>query len=274
MNKKNLYTIGQISRICKIPVQTLRYYDKIDLLKPAIVNKETGYRHYSNKQILNINIIQQLKEFKFSLHEIKEYLKQDDLSIIINLYNNKRLEIEEQIHELRRIEKQLRNRIENLQYNSKQGLEPYIEIKNVEEKVCVAKRYNSPCNPDAFSIRFNELKNIVKRNGWEIAGSLMAIFYDHYREFDFNNADIEAFIPIKETNKESKYTKQIPGGKYATILHKGSYESTPKSYSLLLAWIRKNGFEIIGPPIEKYIVDISVTKKPEEFVTELQFLIK
>lgn len=274
MHKQNFYTIGQISRICKIPVQTLRYYDKIDLLKPAIVNKETGYRHYSNKQILNINIIQQLKELKFSLYEIKEYLKQDDLSIIINIFKNKRLEVEEQIHVLRRIEKQLRNRIENLQYNNKQGLETYIEIKNIEEKICVAKRYNSPCNPDAFSIRFNELKNIVKINGWEIAGNLMAIFYDHYREFDFNNADIEAFIPIKKIEKMSKYTRRIPGGQYATILHKGSYKGTSKSYSLLVDWIRKNGFEIIGPPIERYIIDISITKNPEEFVTELQFLVK
>lgn len=163
MSKKNLYTIGQISRICKIPVQTLRYYDKIDLLKPAIVNKETGYRHYSNKQILNIKIIQQLKELNFSLYEIKEYLKQDDLSIIIDLFKNKRLEVEEQIDILTKIEKQLTSRIENLQYSEKQELESYIEIKNIEEKTGVFIRYNSPCNPEAFSIRYNELQNIIRK---------------------------------------------------------------------------------------------------------------
>lgn len=83
MDKQGLYTIGQISKICMIPIQTLRYYDKIDLLIPVDVNEETGYRHYSNRQIVHIKIIQHLKELNFSLHEIKEYLKRDDLSIII-----------------------------------------------------------------------------------------------------------------------------------------------------------------------------------------------
>ncbi len=42
--KKN-YTIGEVSKIMGISTQTLRYYSSIDLLKPAYVNPDTGYRY-------------------------------------------------------------------------------------------------------------------------------------------------------------------------------------------------------------------------------------
>ncbi|WP_270647755.1 MerR family transcriptional regulator [Paeniclostridium hominis] len=38
-----LFTIGQVTKMYNISHDTLRYYDKIDLLKPS-VKKENGYR--------------------------------------------------------------------------------------------------------------------------------------------------------------------------------------------------------------------------------------
>lgn len=42
---KELYTIGEVSKLIGISSQTLRYYDKIGVVKPAFVNEATGYRH-------------------------------------------------------------------------------------------------------------------------------------------------------------------------------------------------------------------------------------
>ena len=46
-----MYSIGKISKIVDVSVDTLRYYDEIGLLKPFHINKYTNYRYYSEQQI-------------------------------------------------------------------------------------------------------------------------------------------------------------------------------------------------------------------------------
>ena len=40
-----MYKIGELSKLCSIPVKTLRYYDDIGLLRPDHIDKFTGYRY-------------------------------------------------------------------------------------------------------------------------------------------------------------------------------------------------------------------------------------
>ena len=46
---KEYYSIGEMARLNFISPHTLRYYDKIDLLKPSHINEENGYRYYNYK---------------------------------------------------------------------------------------------------------------------------------------------------------------------------------------------------------------------------------
>ena len=45
-----LFSIGQVSKMFNMSHDTLRYYDKIGLVKPSI-RKENGYRYYSMKEL-------------------------------------------------------------------------------------------------------------------------------------------------------------------------------------------------------------------------------
>ena len=42
-----MYKIGELSRLCRIPVKTLRYYDNEGLLVADEIDRFTGYRYYS-----------------------------------------------------------------------------------------------------------------------------------------------------------------------------------------------------------------------------------
>lgn len=66
-----LYKIGDFSKLVNISVKTLRYYDDIDLFKPAEVDLFTGYRYYRKEQIKDLELINKLKMIGFSLEEIK-----------------------------------------------------------------------------------------------------------------------------------------------------------------------------------------------------------
>lgn len=66
-----MYKIGELSRLCNIPVKTLRYYDSAGLLPPDEIDKYTGYRYYSAAKLSDCYRILALKELGFSLEEIK-----------------------------------------------------------------------------------------------------------------------------------------------------------------------------------------------------------
>lgn len=95
MNK--YFTIGEISKLFNIPIKTLRYYDDIELFKPAFIDKQSKYRYYSIDQFVIIDIIKNSKLMGMSLQEIKNVINcdssiEDTLSIIenqINVFNSK-----------------------------------------------------------------------------------------------------------------------------------------------------------------------------------------
>ena len=47
-------TIRTFARLCGCNPQTLRYYDRVGLLRPARVDEQSGYRFYDEKQALVI----------------------------------------------------------------------------------------------------------------------------------------------------------------------------------------------------------------------------
>lgn len=67
-----MYKIGELSKLSKIPVKTLRYYDSEGLLCPDVIDQATGYRYYNAAKLLDCYRIVALKELGFRLGEIKE----------------------------------------------------------------------------------------------------------------------------------------------------------------------------------------------------------
>lgn len=66
--------VKDLSKLTNVSVQTLHYYDKIDLLKPSI-RFANGYRVYSEKDLLKLQQIVALKFFGFELAQIKAILE-------------------------------------------------------------------------------------------------------------------------------------------------------------------------------------------------------
>ena len=68
-----MYKIGEFAKLTGASIRTLRYYDKIDLLKPDDIDLFTGYRYYSERQLEDYKLILNLKDVGFSLEEIIRY---------------------------------------------------------------------------------------------------------------------------------------------------------------------------------------------------------
>ena len=63
-------TIKEFARLCNCNPQTLRYYDRMDLLKPVKVDPYSGYRYYNEEQAIQYVKIKNLQLAGFSIEEI------------------------------------------------------------------------------------------------------------------------------------------------------------------------------------------------------------
>src|SRR5262245_1639765 len=72
-----MFRIGDFSRVARVSCRLLRYYDELGLLKPASVERDTGYRYYSAAQLPRLNRILVLRELGLSLEQIAQVLRDD-----------------------------------------------------------------------------------------------------------------------------------------------------------------------------------------------------
>ena len=94
-----MFQIGEFSKITKVSLRMLRYYDKNDIFKPKIKDEWTGYRYYTADQIDDLYRIIQLRDAGFGVAEIAEWLQTSDKEHFIKRLAEKRKEIEQEIKE-------------------------------------------------------------------------------------------------------------------------------------------------------------------------------
>lgn len=94
-----MMTIKEFASLCGCGTQTLRYYDKIDLLKPVKVDQWSGYRYYAKSQAIDFVKIKNLQAADFTINEIKTLLAMPDQQV----YEAFDRKIAEQAQKLERI---------------------------------------------------------------------------------------------------------------------------------------------------------------------------
>ncbi|MBQ6117207.1 MAG: MerR family transcriptional regulator [Oscillospiraceae bacterium] len=107
-------TIKEFARLCDCNPQTLRYYDGVDLLKPAKVDGWTGYRYYEEEQALAFVKIKNLQKAGFTIEEIKELLDKDN-SVICRAFEAKIAEGERRLQEIREIQRSYQSEMSEIQ---------------------------------------------------------------------------------------------------------------------------------------------------------------
>ncbi len=105
--------IGEFAKKTQVTVKTLRHYDRLGLLKPAWIDRFTGYRYYAQEQLPRLNRIMVLKDLGFTLQQTGRIL-QNELTVdeLRGMLRLKCAELEQHIEEeqarLARVEARLR----------------------------------------------------------------------------------------------------------------------------------------------------------------------
>ena len=79
---EQLMSIGRFARLTGLTVKALRHYDQVGLLRPAAVDRETGYRSYASAQVRRAETIRKLRRLEFPLDDVFTLLETDDPGLI------------------------------------------------------------------------------------------------------------------------------------------------------------------------------------------------
>lgn len=95
------YTVKKLADLAGISVRTLHYYDEIGLLKPKS-RSNSGYRHYDESAVIQLQQIMFFRELGFGLGEIKEIVSRPNFDVLEALKSHRGLLLQknERIREL------------------------------------------------------------------------------------------------------------------------------------------------------------------------------
>lgn len=247
--------IGEFSKVGKVSIRTLRYYDEIGLLKPIYIDDSSGYRGYSVEQLPKLNRIVFLKSIGFSLNEVMELID-DDISIgkMKEMLQKKQIDLENKINMAQINLKQLTERLTIIE---EEGTLPKYEVvvKRTAPYTLASHRVIVPhmhqmgifCY-DMYDKLYSELERLsVTPSGPEIT------FY-YNEEYSETDLDMETAIVIPQkyediissSNSILSILKLEAEENVATLLYQGPFDGLDEAVIELLKWIGSSNWKSSG----------------------------
>ena len=109
--------IGKASKLSDLTVKATRYYANIDLVKPR-QDSQTGYRNYTEKDVLKLKFIGKARSFNFSIDECRELLslyenENRPSKVVKKITLEKISEIDQKLNDLKTLRKELSHLAKN-----------------------------------------------------------------------------------------------------------------------------------------------------------------
>lgn len=108
-NPLNLYTTGEIAKLCGVSVRTVQYYDTRGILVPSSLT-EGGRRLYSEEDLKKMRVICFLRDLDLPINSIGKLLAEEHPERVIDLL------LSEQEQELRAEMEERKEKLEKLTY--------------------------------------------------------------------------------------------------------------------------------------------------------------
>ena len=211
---KNYFTISEFAKLRNININSLRYYEKLGLLKPAYIDESNGYRYYSAEQVSLLNKIILCIQLGIPLKEMVEFLDEDG-----NLESQKLLEqgrivakkrIQQMQNNLDYIEYSLKNIEDNKVFAGHSGIyERYIE----ERKLMITDYYDDIFDAKKMVSEVSKIyKYAQKKEMYPIlpAGQILQMSDEGQMKLCF-------FLEVLNCGEEQEKILTIPAGKYSCL---------------------------------------------------------
>lgn len=206
--------ISEFAKLRGININSLRYYEKLGLLKPAYVEEKTGYRYYSAEQLPLLNNIILCVQLGIPLKEMAGYIDKDG-----NLQSQKLLEqgkivakkrIQEMQNNLKYIEFSLKSIDEKKEYAGRNGL----YYRKIEERKIIATDFcRGELDIKNILSQIAEIYKMAQKKGYFPilpAGQILELTKD-------GKIDICFFLEVLNCSKDDDTIEVLPEGEYSCV---------------------------------------------------------
>lgn len=104
---EKIFSVGKTAKIVGMTAETLRHYDREGLVRPCKTDRFTGYRYYSEKEIVALTAVKALKQMDLSLAEIKQILSLGDIGNIIGFLKKAEESADKKIDEINDVKRHI-----------------------------------------------------------------------------------------------------------------------------------------------------------------------
>jgi predicted transcriptional regulator YdeE len=267
-----MFKIGDFSRLAQVSVKTLRYYSNLGLLKPAWIDRYTGYRYYTAEQLPRLNRILALKDLGFSLEQINQMLNEDlPYAELRGMMRIKQADLERAIQEEQDRLARVAARLEQIE---REGALPVYDVvlKEVPPQQVIGIRAVVP-GFRYLTPLFDELHGYLRTQNapLEASNPKLAIYYDP--EYHDLGVDVEVAAPLSKglSGAPPFVVHDLPGvERMACTVHQGSYALLGEAYTALMTWVESSGYRSAGPNREVYLQAPGAEVESGQLVTEIQ----
>lgn len=275
-----MFRIGEFAQIAQVSGRQLRYYDQLGLLHPEHVDRATGYRYYSVRQLPRLNAILALKELGLTLEQIGPLIDRaispEELRgmLVMRRAQIGRLIAEEEAR-LRHIE----SRIAEIDTSGALGAYDVV-VKSVDARPFLSARRRCEGMDDAVSF----LKLVAEAGASQIRPGLrdrLAVVSSS--DFDAAILDIEVGYTLRRsTNRgvdlgggERLQAGELPAVEtMATLARSGPGYESHRAFGAIGTWIEVNGYEIVGPCREVFLEPFAIGPDPGDVMVEIQYPVR
>lgn len=270
MDRKNLFPIGEVSKLFHISVSSLRHYENIGLLTPEHVSPDSGYRYYGTEQFEVLNTIRYLRALDMPLTEIEDFLKNKDIDRIEEKLRQQKQAVLKKQQELKRIEQKIDHRLNWLMDAQSTFLDvvslPAYRIVWVDDSLKIDGSADMEAPIRKLDQSGAEAVVFLGKVG-------LGISVEHLQKVETNRYD-GIFLILDQEDIYTGETLELLEMLCVRLRFRGSHAEAPAQYQKLLDYIDKHKMQIGGFSREVTLIDYGITNDTERFVTEICIPVK
>lgn len=272
--KETLYTIGEMAKLANVSIKALRYYDKIDLLKPIHVDPNTNYRYYKDSQLSQLDLIKSLKYIGTPLEEMKRAQEMNPWLLLEFISDQEKL-IQKKLDDLLKIQQNIAIVKKRMQRHLQTPALGEVFVWEEEETtiICAAAKDLKP--NDISNASYSQLKKTVEPISGFLNTGFGAVFpYKNYTDIeDIYYESIFAPVLNNQMNiplQPGMEIAKIEAGTYVYIADVYTPEKYMRNYQKLMEFVETNELIVIGDVYEIFGAMHYSPNHQEEFIIELK----
>jgi DNA-binding transcriptional MerR regulator len=245
-----IVSIGDFARATHLSVKALRHYQEEDLLAPAEVDPDSGYRRYDLAQIPTAQVIRRLRDLDMPLEDIRGVLRATDLAERGELITRHLRRLEDELSRTKSAVESLRDLLEHPEPNLpvEHRSVPLTRVAAISARVTMADL--GPW----FNGAFGELYATLSGQDIAQAGDAGGIFASAL--FSHEDGDATVYLPVETPFRATGRVEaiELPPVELAVIVHSGTHDNIDRAYGALADHVTRHALAIEGPIREFYPV--------------------